>query len=82
MTYDISDNDNKEFVLDDSEIKETVNIIENLTDKKLNVEIKNQDQLQTLLDDPEELLDDEELIEDIKNLKELIKQMSDVYYAE
>lgn len=81
MIYDISNYDYKEFVLDDSEVKETVNIIENLTNRKVNVEIKNQDQLQTLLDDPEELLDDENLIEDIKKLKELIKQMSDVYYA-
>lgn len=82
MTYDMSNDNNKEFILDDSEVKETVNIIENLTDRKLNVEIKNQDQLQTLLDNPAELIDDEDLIEDIKKLKELIKQMSDVYYAE
>lgn len=45
MNYNLTGKVNKKFILDDSEVIETVNIIENITNRKLNIEIKNQDQL-------------------------------------
>ena len=70
---------NERAILNDSNVKETLNIIESLTGKKINLKIESNSQLLTLLNEPETLLDDKELIADIKNLKELIVQMSDIY---
>ena len=39
MNYNLTGKVNKKFILDDSEVIETVNIIENITNRKLNIEI-------------------------------------------
>lgn len=82
MNYNLTGKVNKKFILDDSEVTETVNIIENLLDEKLEVEIKDQDQLRELLDNPEAILSNPKTITDLKDLKELILEMSDLYHAE
>ena len=82
MNYNLTGKVNKKFILDDSEVTETVNIIENLLDEKLEVEIKNQDQLQILLDKPAKLIDDEELIQKVKKFKNFIIKKSTTYYVE
>lgn len=82
MNYNLTGKVNKKFILDDSEVTETVNIIENLLDEKLEVEIKDQDQLRELLNNPEAVLSNPKTITDLKDLKELILEMSDLYYAE
>ena len=82
MNYNLTGKVNKKFVLDESNVKETVNIIENLLDEKLEVEIKDQDQLRELLDNPEAVLSNPKTITDLKDLKELILEMSDLYHAE
>lgn len=71
----------KQFILDDSLEKETLNIIENLIGKKLNIEINNQRELVEFLNNPGLFLNDQEMIDDIKNLKELIVEMSSIYHA-
>ena len=82
MNYNLTGKVNKKFILDESNVKETVNIIENLLDEKLEVEIKDQDQLRELLDNPEAVLSNPKTITDLKDLKELILEMSDLYHAE
>lgn len=82
MNYNLTGKVNKKFILDDSEVIETVNIIENITNRKLNIEIKNQDQLQILLDKPVKLIDDEELIQKVKKFKNFIIKKSTTYYVE
>ncbi|MFL2141871.1 hypothetical protein [Ruoffia sp. FAM 26254] len=82
MNYNLTGKVNKKFILDDSEVTETVNIIENITNRKLNIEIKNQDQLQILLDKPAKLIDDEELIRKVKKFKNFIIKKSTTYYVE
>lgn len=82
MNYNLTGKLNNDFILDDSQLKETINIIENLIDEKFEVEIENQDQLFTLLNNPEAVLTNEKTIADIKDLKELIFEMSDLYNAD
>ena len=82
MNYNLTGKVNKKFILDDSEVTQTVNIIENLLDEKLEVEIKDQDQLRELLENPEAVLSNPKTITDLKDLKELILEMSDLYHAE
>ena len=82
MNYNLTGKVNKKFILDESNVKETVNIIENLLDEKLEVEIKDQDQLREILDNPEAVLSNPKTITDLKDLKELILEMSDLYNAE
>ena len=64
------------------QIDSVINIIENITNRKLNIEIKNQDQLQILLDKPAKLIDDEELIQKVKKFKNFIIKKSTTYYVE
>lgn len=71
----------KKFKLDDSLVRETLNLIENLIGKKLNLELESQDDLKILFDNPELIIDNPETVEKIKELKELIIGMSDIYYA-
>lgn len=82
MNYNLTGKVDKKFILDDSEVKETVNIIENITNRKLNIEIKNHDQLQILLDKPAKLIDDEEIIQKVKFFKKIIIKKSTTYYVE
>lgn len=81
MNYNLTGKLNNDFILDDSQLKETINIVENLIDEKLEVEIEDQDQLITLLNNPEAVLTNEKTIADIKDLKELIFEMSELYNA-
>lgn len=82
MNYNLTGKVNKKFILDDSEVTETVNIIENLLDEKLEVEIKDQDQLREPLDNPSKLIYDEKLIEKVKKFKKMIIKKSTTYYVE
>lgn len=78
MRYEIPKKDKKAF-LDDSLVKETLNIIERLTGKNIDVEIINQVELFDFINNPKNFLNDEDLIREIEDLREIIIEMSDVY---
>ena len=80
MTYEIPEPQKRD-ILDDSNVKETLDIIEDFTGEKLNVDIKTEHELVEFLDYPERFIQDKKAIEVIKSLKELIIEMSDIYYA-
>ena len=71
----------KEDILDDSIVKNALNIIDKLLNTKLNLDITTQSEVAELLDYPERFIKDKKIIEDIKDLKGLIIEMSDIYYA-
>lgn len=82
MNYiEITEKEKKEFILDDSNIKETLNIISELIGTNLDIEIKNEEELINFLDNPGNYLNNEETIIQIRELKELIIKMSGIYYA-
>ena len=80
MKYDIPNPDQRD-ILDDSNVKQTLDIIEYLLDQNLNLNIATQSEVVELLDYPERFIKDKKAIEKIRNLKELIIKMSDIYYA-
>lgn len=80
MKYDIPNPDQRD-ILDDSNVKQTLDIIENLLEQKLNLNITTESEVVELLDYPERFIKDKKAIEEIRNLKELIIEMSDIYYA-
>lgn len=81
MKYD-TPQPRKRDILDDSVVKETLGIIEDLLDMKLDLDFTTEKEIVAFLDYPERFIQDEKTIEDIRNLKELIIEMSDLYYAE
>lgn len=80
MEYEIQEND-KEFIIDNSITKETKMIIERLIEKELNIEINNQNEMYNFINNPEEFIDDKATIEKINELREIIVAMSGIYYA-
>ena len=77
MVYNLPANDNDE--KKNNSAQDTINIIENLLGKKLNIKIKNQSDLLDFINNPSKYIDDVEIIEEIKRLKELVIEMSDLY---
>lgn len=80
MKYDIPNPDQRD-ILDDSNVKQTLDIIEYLLDQNLNLNIATQSEVVELLDYPERFIKDKKAIEEIRKFKELIIKMSDIYYA-
>lgn len=80
MFYKEQENDNSA-ILDDGNVKETINIIKQFIDKDIEVNIKTEEELVDFIDNPEKYVDDDQLVKEIKDLKELIVLMGDFYYA-
>lgn len=77
--FDSPNKKNKEIIEEKNILKNTISILEELLDKKLNIEIKTQSDLVDFINNPEKYIDDEAIIEEIKRLKELVIEMSDLY---
>ena len=67
MIYQIQ---SKVDILDDSSVKQTLDIIENLLEQNLNLNITTESEVAELLDYPERFIKDKKAIEEIRNLKE------------
>ena len=80
MEYEIGKPDPRD-ILDESNAKQTLHIIERLLGRKLNLDIRSEIEIVQLLDYPERFIEDENTIEEIRNLKDLIIEMSGIYYA-
>lgn len=80
MKYPILKNQ-KEHILDDSNIIEVLNKVKNLIGKNFEVELETDDDLVLFLNKPEVFIEDEETIDLIKELRELIEIMGEVYHV-
>ena len=80
MKYPIFKNQ-KEDILDDSNITEVLNKVKNLIGKNFEVELGTDDDLVLFLNKPEVFIEDEETIGLIKELRELIEIMGEVYHV-
>lgn len=80
MKYPILKNQ-KEHILDDSNITEILNKVKNLIGKNFEVELENDDDLVLFLNKPEVFIEDEETIGLIKELRELLEIMGEVYHV-
>lgn len=81
MKYDMPEPEKRD-ILDDSIVKQTLDIIENLLEENLDLDITSESEVVEFLDYPERFIKDQRVIKEIRNLKELIIEMSDIYYAE
>lgn len=80
MKYPILKNQ-KEHILDDSNITEVLNKVKNLIGKNFEVELETDDDLVLFLNKPEVFIEDEKTIGLIKELRELIEIMGEVYHV-
>ena len=80
MKYPILKNQ-KEHILDDSNIIEVLNKVKNLIGKNFEVELETDDDLVLFLNKPEVFIEDEETVGLIKELRELIEIMGEVYHV-
>ena len=80
MKYPIPKNQ-KEHILDDSNITEVLNKVKNLIGKNFEVELETDDDLVLFLNKPEVFIEDEETIGLIKELRELLEIMGEVYHV-
>lgn len=81
MKYNIPEPQKRD-ILDDSIVKQTLDIIENLLEESLDLNITSESEVVEFLDYPERFVKDQRVIGEIRNLKELIIEMSDIYYVE
>lgn len=80
MKYDIPESDKKDR-LDDSNFIQAYNNLEKVIGIKLNLNIKNENEIVELLKHPEKFIKDQEIINSIKEVRDIVIEMSDIYYA-
>ncbi len=80
MKYNILEQE-KQDILDDSNITQAINIIKQLIENDFDIEIETESELIDLINSPELFLEDKKIIEEIKDLKDIIIKTGDFYYA-